>query len=78
MAAATEPRRHDPASANATFDAFDTASSDLLAATADDASRRLAAPDGWLALAGAIGLLIGLLAAASSWWGVSQRLEEYR
>ena len=68
-----------PASPNATFDAFDTASSDAARQRpADDASRRLAAPDGWLALAGAIGLLVGLLAAASSWWGISQRLEEYR
>ena len=25
-----------------------------------------------------VGLLVGLVAAASSWWGVSQRLEEYR
>jgi len=78
VAAATGRGGTSPASTAAPFDAFDKASSTLLAATADEASRRLAAPDGWLALAGAIGLLIGLLAAASSWWGVSQRLEEYR
>ena len=41
-------------------------------------SARLAAPGGWLVLAGALGLLLGLLAAAASWWGVSQRLQEYR
>jgi hypothetical protein len=78
VVAATVRGGTSAASTAAPFDAFDHASSTLLAATADEASRRLAAPDGWLALAGAIGLLIGLLAAASSWWGVSQRLEEYR
>jgi len=78
VAAATSRSGASPTSPNTTFDAFAGASSTLLTTTAKEAHERLAAPDGWLVLAGAIGLLIGLLAAASSWWGVSQRLEEYR
>ncbi len=67
VAAATEPRRHEPGQHRRDRSTRSTtASADLLAATsATTASRRLAAPDGWLALAGAIGLLIGLLAAAA-------------
>jgi hypothetical protein len=78
VTAATSPTGVSPASPNTTFEAFATASSGLLARTSGDAERRLAAPDGWLLLAGVLGLLVGLLAAASAWWGISQRLEEYR
>ena len=74
------PHRAAPARPAPTrpFKAFDRATHDLLVSTSGEASARLAAPGGWLVLAGALGLLLGLLAAAASWWGVSQRLQEYR
>jgi hypothetical protein len=78
VAAATVPGGTGPASTNPPFKAFDTATRHQLVSTSGEAAARLAAPGGWLVLAGALGLLLGLLAAAASWWGVSQRLQEYR
>jgi hypothetical protein len=78
VAAATAPRATSPASTTPPFKAFDTATHDLLVSTSGEAATRLAAPGRWLVLAGALGLLLGLLAAAASWWGVTQRLQEYR
>jgi hypothetical protein len=78
VAAATAPGGTSPASTDRPFSAFDRATQQLLQSTSGDALARLAAPGGWLVLAGALGLLLGLLAAAASWWGVSQRLQEYR
>ena len=78
VTAATTPGGTGPASTTRPFRAFDRATHDLLVSTSGEASARLAAPGGWLVLAGALGLLLGLLAAAASWWGVSQRLQEYR
>jgi hypothetical protein len=78
VAAATTAGATGPASTTRPFRAFDRATHDLLVSTSSMASARLAAPDGWLALAGALGVLLGLLTAAASWWGVSQRLQEYR
>ena len=78
VTAATSRTSTLPASTRAPFEAFDGVSGDLLTGARAEASARLSAPSGWLALAGALGLLLGLLAAALSWWGFSQRLEEYR
>jgi hypothetical protein len=60
------------------FATFDKNSADALAATGeqtrsglDDAGNALP-PARWLSL------LVGLAAALCVWWGVSQRIEEYR
>jgi hypothetical protein len=78
VAAATSRSGVSPSSTNTTFDVFATASGHLLADTSESTRDRLGAPGGWLVLGGALGLLLGLLAAAGSWWAVSQRLQEYR
>jgi len=64
--------------ANATFDAFDIRSKAVLSSSSTAASESLAAPRAWLPFAAWLGLLVGLAAAVSAWWGVSLRLEEYR
>ena len=63
---------------NATFAAFDTSSDQQLADLSARTSRQLDESGGWLPVAGALGILAGVLAAVCAWWGVSQRLEEYR
>ena len=63
---------------NATFAAFDTASDQQLAALSDQTAEQLDRSGGWLPVAGALGILAGVVAAVCAWWGVSQRLEEYR
>jgi hypothetical protein len=65
-------------SANATFDAFDSSSSAALTSSSRSASNSLDGPRTWLPFAAWLGLLVGLAAAVSAWWGVSLRLEEYR
>ena len=65
-------------SANATFDAFDTRSGAALTSSSKAASDSLDAPRAWLPFAAWLGLLVGVAAAISAWWGVSLRLEEYR
>jgi hypothetical protein len=65
-------------SANATFAAFDASSGTALTSSSTAASDSLDAPRTWLALAAWLGLLVGIGAAVSAWWGVSLRLEEYR
>ncbi len=67
-----------PTSANATFGAFDTGSAAALASSSSSAADSLDAPRTWLAIAAWLGLLVGIAAAVSAWWGVSLRLEEYR
>jgi hypothetical protein len=67
-----------PTSANATFAAFDASSAAVLTSSSAAASSSLDAPRTWLALAAWLGLLVGIGAAVSAWWGVSLRLEEYR
>jgi hypothetical protein len=67
-----------PTSANATFGAFDTASGSALTSSSGAASDSLDAPRSWLPFAAWLGLLVGIAAAVSAWWGVSLRLEEYR
>ena len=65
-------------SANATFDAFDARSRAALTSSSRAASDSLDAPRTWLSFAAWLGLLVGIAAAVSAWWGVSLRLEEYR
>jgi hypothetical protein len=67
-----------PSSANATFNAFDIRSSTALTSSSNAVSDSLDAPRIWLSLVGWLGLLVGIAAAVSAWWGVSLRLEEYR
>lgn len=67
-----------PTSSNATFDAFDTASSSALTSSSRTAIDSLDTPRTWLPFAAWLALLIGIAAAGSAWWGVSLRLEEYR
>lgn len=75
VAAATT---RDAGSANATFTAFDTRSARSL----DDAGRATSSGlDGarrGLAVAGWLSLMLGVLTAALAWWGLAQRIEEYR
>ncbi len=65
-------------SANTTFDAFDSSSGAALTSNSHSASDSLDAPRTWLPFAAWLGLLVGIASAASAWWGVSLRLEEYR
>jgi hypothetical protein len=69
---------NDPKSANAAFDAFDASSEAALTSSSRAASDSLDAPRTWLTLGAWLGLLVGIAAAGSAWWGVSLRLEEYR
>jgi hypothetical protein len=68
----------DPTSANATFNAFDVASGAALTSNSSAAADSLDAPRTWLPFISWLGLLVGIAAAVSAWWGVSLRLEEYR
>ncbi len=63
---------------NTTFAAFDASSDEQLATLGDQTSQQLDQSGGWLPAAGALGILAGVVAAVCAWWGVSQRLEEYR
>ena len=67
-----------PTSANATFGAFDTGSAAALTANSRSATDSLDAARTWLPFVAWLGLLVGIAAAVSAWWGVSLRLEEYR
>lgn len=67
-----------PTSANAAFNAFDARSSAALTASSKAVSDSLERPRIWLALLAWLGLLVGIAAAVSAWWGVWLRLEEYR
>jgi len=68
----------DPKSGNVTFAAFDTSSGDQLSALSGQTAQQLDDTGGWLAFAGVLGVLAGVIAALCAWWGVSLRLEEYR
>ena len=68
----------DADSGNATFAVFDTSSGDQLSALSGQTAQQLDDTGGWLPFAGVLGLLAGVIAALSAWWGVSLRLEEYR
>jgi hypothetical protein len=63
---------------NATFAIFNTSSDQQLAGLSDQTAQQLDVAGGWLPLAGALGVLAGVVAAVCAWWGVSLRLEEYR
>lgn len=65
-------------SANAAFDAFDAASADRLALESDETSLALQDAESGLTLGAWLSVLAGILAAALAWWGISQRIEEYR
>lgn len=75
VAAATT---RDAGSANATFAAFDTRSAQALDEAGRATSSGLDRARRGLAVAGWLGPLMGLLAAALAWWGLAQRIEEYR
>ncbi|HET7822562.1 MAG TPA: hypothetical protein VFL10_13650 [Ornithinibacter sp.] len=68
----------DQGAGNAAFAAFDTASKQQLADLSGQTSQQLNSTGWWLPLAGALGVLGGVVAALCAWWGVSLRLEEYR
>lgn len=75
VAAATNP---DPGSANATFQEFATASGNQLRQAADATASGLDEAHGGLVPVAWLALLVGLVAAAGAWWGISLRLDEYR
>jgi hypothetical protein len=76
--AVTQAIGSGPTSANATFNAFDARSGAALTSSSSAATDSLDAPRTWLLFVGWLGLLVGIAAAVSAWWGVSLRLEEYR
>jgi hypothetical protein len=76
--AVTQAIGSGPTSANATFNVFDARSSAALTSSSSAATDSLNAPRTWLVFVGWLGLLVGIAAAVSAWWGVSLRLEEYR
>jgi hypothetical protein len=76
--AVTQAIGSDPNSANATFNAYDSSSGAALTSSSKAAADSLDAPRTWLTFAAWLGLLVGVAAAVSAWWGVSLRLEEYR
>jgi hypothetical protein len=65
-------------SANAKFDAFDDSTSRALTQSAAATDRDLQSAGAWLSLATWLAVAAGLLASLLSWWGLAQRLEEYR
>ncbi|WP_157063495.1 hypothetical protein [Luteipulveratus mongoliensis] len=60
------------------FDAFARASGTSLDKTSEAAQSGLRDAGGGLSLMGWLGIPIGLVVALLAWWGLSQRLEEYR
>jgi hypothetical protein len=65
-------------SSNNTFNSFDQASGKSLSTASTAAQKELHDTGGSLPLLGWLGLPLGLIAALLAWWGLSQRLEEYR
>lgn len=65
-------------SSNSQFDAFDRASSEVLDSSVQQTRSELADAGNTLPLWRWVCFAVGLLAALCAWWGVSQRLEEYR
>jgi hypothetical protein len=75
VAAATS---REDGSANAAFDAFDAASDERLTEASDVAATALRDAGSGLAVGGWLCVLAGLGAAVLGWWGLWQRIEEYR
>lgn len=67
-----------PGSANQNFDDYASASDAALKTRAVDATSGLAKAGDFLFPAGLLVLVVGALAAAGAWYGVSLRLDEYR
>ena len=68
-----------PSSGNATFADFDESSGEQLTVLGQDTATELDQAGGWLPFAAvARARWPGSIAALCAWWGVSQRLEEYR
>ena len=65
-------------SANAAFDAFDNASEQRLTHAGDATSSGLRDAESGLTFGAWLAVLAGILAASLAWWGLSQRIEEYR
>ena len=65
-------------SANAAFDAFDNASEQRLTHAGDATSSGLRDAESELTFGAWLAVLAGILAASLAWWGLSQRIEEYR
>jgi hypothetical protein len=65
-------------SANGRFDAFDTASDAGLRAAGQATTDQLRDAGRGLGAAGWLAALAGLVVAALAWWGLAQRIEEYR
>ncbi len=65
-------------SGNVTFADFDESSGAQLSSLGKDTATDLDQAGGWLPLAAVLGLLAGIIAGLLAWWGVAQRLEEYR
>ena len=77
-AAVTLATGTEPGTGNATFAAFDASSDAQLSGLSGQTAQQLDDARGWLPVAGALGVLAGVVAAFCTWWGVSLRLEEYR
>lgn len=63
---------------NALFQAFDTASSGAVTQAADGVTGTLRDASSSVALRSWLLLVVGVIAAGGVWWGVSERLGEYR
>ncbi len=77
-AAVTAVTATGPNTASAAFADFGDRSAAALSVKAGDVSRGLDGSHWLLVVLGWLTLLVGIFAAATAWWGVSQRLEEYR
>jgi hypothetical protein len=65
-------------SSNKVFNTFDQQSGTSLDQASAATQNQLHDAKGWLPLLGWLGLPLGVAAALLAWWGLSQRLEEYR
>jgi len=75
VAAATS---REDGSANAAFDTFASASADVLVAASEEATTALTRASSGLAVWGWLGVLAGVVVSGLAWWGLAQRIEEYR
>ncbi len=75
VAAATS---REDGSANDAFDAFDAASAEQLGVASEATVDALGRAGSGLAVWGWLGVLAGVVVAGLAWWGLAQRIEEYR